>query len=100
MGVKMIVVTAKMKVKPEFKDQFMVEAENLIKLTRSEEGCLNYNLYSDTANPEYLIMLEFWDDMESLDSHMESEHFKAFGEAIPNYMDDEIDISKYEAETV
>jgi len=97
---KMIVVTAKMKVKPEFMNQFMVEAETLIKLTRCEDGCLSYNLYSDTANSDDMIMLEFWEDMECLDSHMESEHFIAFGKAIPTCMDAEIDISKYEVQTV
>lgn len=94
----MIIVRAMMKVKPGFKDIFRVETETLIKLTRSEEGCLSYNLYLDADNPDNLVMLEFWKDMKSLDSHMASEHFIAFGKAISKYLDGEIDINKYEAQ--
>jgi quinol monooxygenase YgiN len=97
---KMIVVTAKMKVKPDFKNQFMIETEPLIKHSRSEKGCLSYNLYTDIDDPNQLVMLEFWEDMDSLDSHMDSVHFKAFGNAIPKYLADEIDIFKYEAQEV
>ncbi|UTB32765.1 MAG: antibiotic biosynthesis monooxygenase [Methanobacterium sp. ERen5] len=96
----MIVVTAKMKVKPDAKYQFMVETEPLIKHTRSENGCLSYNLYTDIDDPNLLVMLEFWKDMDSLDAHMDSVHFKAFGEAIPKYLVDAIDISKFEAQEV
>jgi quinol monooxygenase YgiN len=96
----MIVVTAKMKVKPNFKYDFMVETEPLIKHTRSEEGCLSYNLYTDLDDPNQLVMIEFWKDMASLDAHMESKHFKTFGNAIPKYLTEEIDISKFEAKPV
>ena len=96
----MIIVTAKMKVKPDFKYEFMVETEPLIKHTRSEEGCLSYNLYTDIDDPNQLVMLEFWKDMDSLDAHMDSVHFKNFGKAIPKYLTCEIEIFKYEAQEV
>jgi quinol monooxygenase YgiN len=96
----MIVVTAKMNVNPDFKYDFMVATEPLIKHTRSEKGCLSYNLYADIDDPNQMVMLEFWKDAESLDAHMDSLHFKAFGKAIPEYLADEIELSKYEAQPV
>ncbi len=94
----MIVVTAKMKVIPASKYEFMVETEPLIKHTRSEKGCISYNLYTDIDDPNQMVMLEFWKDMDSLDAHMDTAHFKRFGEAISKYLTGEIDISKFEAQ--
>jgi len=96
----MIVVTAKMKVKPDVKYEFMVETEPLIKHTRLEKGCMSYNLYTDIDDPNQMVMLEFWNDKESLDAHMESIHFKNFGKAIPKYLAHEIEISKYDAKPI
>jgi quinol monooxygenase YgiN len=96
----MIVVTAKMNVKPASKYDFMVETEPLIKHTRSEKGCISYNLYNDTDDPNQLIMLEFWKDMDALDAHMNTVHFKAFGNAISKYLTGEIEISKFDAQKV
>lgn len=97
---KMIIVTAKMKVKQDFKSDFMVETEPLIENTRSENGCISYNLYNDIDDPNQLVMLEFWKDMDSLDAHMDTAHFKNFGNAISEYLADEIEIFKYEAQEV
>ncbi|ADZ09444.1 Antibiotic biosynthesis monooxygenase [Methanobacterium lacus] len=96
----MIVVTAKMNVKPASKYDFMVETEALIKHTRYEKGCISYNLYTDTDDPNQLVMLEFWKDMDDLDAHMNTVHFKAFGNAISKYLTCEIEISKFDAQKV
>lgn len=96
----MIIVTAKMKVKSGFKDKFVGEAQDLIKHTRSEEGCLSYSLYSDTDDPDHLVMLEHWKDMSSLDSHMESDHFKKFGEILDKYLEEDIEIAKFSSEPI
>lgn len=96
----MIVVTAKMKVKPASKYDFMVETEPLIKHTRSEKGCISYNLYTDIDDPNQLVMLEFWKDMDALDAHMNTVHFKSFGNAISKYLTGEIEISKFNAQKV
>lgn len=96
----MIVVTAKMKLKSGIKEEFILKSQDLINATRDEEGCLSYRLYSDTDDPNVLIMLEFWKDMDSLDSHSESEHFKNFGNILDQYLDDEIEITKFQAEEI
>ena len=96
----MIIVTAKMNVKSGFKDEFIGEAKDLINATRAENGCISYNLYSDTDDPNDLVMLEFWEDMDSLDTHMESDHFKQFGNILGKYVDEKMDIAKFQAESV
>lgn len=96
----MIVVTAKMKIKSGLKDEFIGEAQDLITATRAENGCISYNLYSDTDDQNDLVMLEFWEDLDSLDIHMESDHFKRFGTILGKYVDEEMEISKFRVESV
>jgi len=94
----MIVVTAKMTVKPGLKDEFVSGCQELIEATRKEEGCMSYKLYSDTDIQNELVMLEFWEDIESLNIHMETEHFKKFGDILDKFLVADIDVISYSAE--
>lgn len=48
---------------------------NLVEETRKEEGCIAYNLYQDTKDKCVLVMIEEWENNESLELHMKSPHF-------------------------
>jgi len=71
----MIRVVAKFSMKPEKKDEAMPLFEELIKLTRQEDGCNGYDLAKSTADDNLLVVLESWRDKEALDKHSASEHF-------------------------
>jgi quinol monooxygenase YgiN len=94
----MIVVTAKMTIKSGFKDEFVACCQELIEATRKEKGCISYNLYSDTDNQNELVMLEFWEDIGSLNIHMETEHFKKFGGILDKFLVADIEVISYSAE--
>jgi quinol monooxygenase YgiN len=94
----MIIVTAMMYVKPGNKTQFISEAKNLISATRQEAGCISYDLLASTEDEDVLIMLERWEDMDSLDKHMNTRHFKQFGATIEHLLAKEIDIKLYSVE--
>jgi quinol monooxygenase YgiN len=94
----MIIVTAKMTVKPEMKEVFILESKDLISSTRKEKGCISYDLYINTENKNELIMLENWDDIDSLNKHMETDHFKKFGSTLKKFLTKEIEIKTYPTE--
>jgi quinol monooxygenase YgiN len=96
----MIVVTAKMNVKAGQKTGFISNCQDLIDRSNKEDGCICYKLYSDTDNPDEMVMLEFWKDIESLNIHMETEHFKKFGYILEEFLDSEIEIRKYTADAI
>ena len=96
--VNMIIVTAIMKVKTGNKNAFISEAQDLISATRKENGCISYNLLSSTENENVLVMLEQWKDTDSLNKHMETEHFRQFGDTIKHLLAKEIDIQSYSVE--
>lgn len=71
----MIYVVAKNYANPENLEQIHKLYEELVKLTREEEGCIQYELFSDVKSPEKLTMIETWETREMLDRHLNSDHF-------------------------
>jgi quinol monooxygenase YgiN len=50
--------------------------------SRSEPGCLLYDVCRSQADPNELLVLEEWESQEVLDAHMATPHFQAFAERI------------------
>jgi quinol monooxygenase YgiN len=96
----MIIVTARMKVKTGNKKFFISEAQDLISATRKENGCISYNLLASTEDENVLVMLEQWKDKNSLNKHMETDHFKQFGDTIEHLLSEEIDIQSYSVKVI
>ena len=96
----MIMVTAKITAKSGDKDKIVSEAQNLIKSSRLESGCISYNLYAGTEDDNNLLMLEQWENPEVLKLHMQTEHFKAFNTCIENILAKEVDITVYSADKI
>jgi quinol monooxygenase YgiN len=54
----------------------LVKAEllKLIKTTRAEAGCINYDLHQDNDNPAYFLFYENWESRELWQDHMGKQH--------------------------
>jgi quinol monooxygenase YgiN len=46
--------------------------------TRSERGCINYDLHEARENPGLLVLHENWVSKADLDTHLRSPHIDAF----------------------
>jgi quinol monooxygenase YgiN len=73
---KMIVIVAQFTVLSGKKDTLMKEVKPLIEATRKEPGCIRYILHQDIKNPDNFAFVEHWKNQESVDKHMQSDHFK------------------------
>jgi quinol monooxygenase YgiN len=96
----MIMVTATITAKPGQRDAVIEKSKDLIESTRLEPGCISYQLYASTEDKDVLLMLEQWENPEVLESHMQTEHFKAFGVAIKDILAEELDINIYSADKI
>jgi quinol monooxygenase YgiN len=96
----MIIVTAMMNVKPGKKDAFILDAKELVVTTRQEKGCISYDLLASTEDEDLLVMLEKWENIESLNAHMETDHFKKFGGTIERFLTKEIEIKSYSVDSL
>ena len=96
----MILVTAKITSKSGDRNKIISKSKDLIESSRLESGCINYDLYESIEDVDVLLVLEQWKDKEALELHLQTEHFKAFGAAIEEFLDKEMDIVIYSAEKV
>lgn len=63
----------------EGKEDFLrAELEKLIPPTRTEEGCLQYDLHVDTGNPGFFMFYENWESRELWQAHMNAPHLQAY----------------------
>jgi quinol monooxygenase YgiN len=75
----MVYVIATLTVKPEMKAELFAAAKHCIAATRAEKGCLSYDLFESTTDPNKLVFVEQWESADLLPQHSKSDHMKAFG---------------------
>lgn len=57
-------------VRPEAADAMRPVLAGLAEQTRSEPGCLAYDLYESAVQPGYFITVERWRGQDDLDAHL------------------------------
>lgn len=57
----------------------------LMPLSRSEPGCLQYEAHRDPDDPNTFVLFESYADQDALDAHAASTHFQelVLGQALP-----------------
>jgi quinol monooxygenase YgiN len=74
----MIAVFAKIPVKPEAKEEAINEIKKLMAKVAKEKGTLHYTVNIDQNNPNTLVFMERYKDMEALGAHGSSPYFQEF----------------------
>lgn len=70
--------------KPGNEAEVKAALEELVTATRTEEGCISYELRVAADAPHVFVTIEKWRSHDDLDQHMKSEHItKAFSIAGP-----------------
>lgn len=64
------------------------ELLKLIRITRAEEGCINYDLHQDNENPAQFLFYENWESRELWQVHMENQHLKDYMAATEGAVED------------
>ena len=57
------------------------EILKLIAVTRSEPGCITYDLHQDNENPAIFMVYENWDSRDSWQAHTAATHLADFAKA-------------------
>ena len=73
-----LTIVANIIVKESHTEQVKAELFKLIDITRTENGCINYDLHQDNENPSHFMVYENWDSHESWQAHANNEHLAAF----------------------
>jgi quinol monooxygenase YgiN len=55
---------------------------HVVELTRSEPGCVAYDIGRDADSPDRFVAYECWRDLAALEDHLLTQHFAAVGGAL------------------
>lgn len=64
--------------KPGTREQILARAQAVQAATRAEPGCLAYDFFTCTDDPDRLVFVEEWVDQAAHATHMTFEHTKQF----------------------
>ncbi|AXT27492.1 antibiotic biosynthesis monooxygenase [Ruegeria sp. AD91A] len=73
-----LTIVANIKANPGKIDLVKAELTKLIDITRSEKGCINYDLHQDNDNPAHFVFYENWESRELWQTHMGAPHLAAY----------------------
>ncbi|MCL2016481.1 MAG: antibiotic biosynthesis monooxygenase [Defluviitaleaceae bacterium] len=91
----MIVLLVQFEVAAEKRDEFLAFFDKLAIPSQAEEGCIEYNLYSDMDKPTSFSLIEKWRDQAAIDFHNATPHFTAHVGTLRDYAGDTITAKKY-----
>lgn len=72
-----LTVIAKFVAKPGKEENLRSELLARIDPTRSEPGCIVYDLHQDIDNPAVLVFLESWHSKEDLEKHLQMPYLQS-----------------------
>jgi quinol monooxygenase YgiN len=73
-----VTVVARIKAKPGMEERVKEELLALVAPTRTEPGCLNYNLHQALDDTSSFVFYENWLSKQDLDEHLQKPHLRAF----------------------
>jgi quinol monooxygenase YgiN len=91
-----LTVLACLKAKAGKEEEVLREILFLIAPTRSEEGCVNYNLHRSQDDPALFCLYKNWRSREDLDEHLATPYLQAFLEKASELLADPVDLSFWE----
>jgi quinol monooxygenase YgiN len=66
----------------------------LVEPTRTETGCLRYELHRDREDPDRFTFVEEWTDEQALEAHFATEHIQQAGMAFPDLLEGSLEIRR------
>jgi quinol monooxygenase YgiN len=81
MADKKVTVVARIKTKKGMDESVKQELMALVAPTRSEKGCINYDLHRSIDDRSVFMVYENWVSKEDLDKHLAMPYMRAFMDA-------------------
>ena len=93
---KRVTVFARMKAKDGIAENVRQELMSLVPQTRSEEGCIKYDLHQSVDEKTLFMFYENWRSKEDLDKHLEMPYLKSFLEKADKILAEPVDVTLWE----
>lgn len=78
----MIIVTGSVQARPEALDEVLRHSLEHVRRSRLEPGCLLHSVHQDVEDPNRVVFVEHWADLDALHTHFAVPASNAFVEAL------------------
>ncbi len=92
-------VIARAKARPGMEENLRQAIEEAVGPTRSEEGCINYDLHQGAEDPSEFLLYENWRSKADLDAHLELPHIATLLGKLPELTENGVEITLYKMVT-
>jgi quinol monooxygenase YgiN len=92
---KRITVLALVKAKEGMEETVREELMSLVNPTRSEPGCINYDVHQAADDKSQFMFYENWKSMDDLEKHREMPHMKAYKQKIGSFLAKPIEVTLF-----
>ncbi|CAF3062377.1 unnamed protein product [Rotaria socialis] len=82
-------------VKPESIEKVRSILLGILEPTRKEDGCLKYKLFENLNDHCQFTFIGAWENEDSFDDHLQSDHFRKADSDIKNDLQKSIDVKRY-----
>ncbi|CAF3399827.1 unnamed protein product [Rotaria socialis] len=90
-----VVVVAHVYCRADQMENILSVLRTLTAATRTEPGCIKYELHQDLSDETHLTFIEEWENEEALKLHFQTEHFKHGNEQVQAASAKPVEIFKY-----
>jgi quinol monooxygenase YgiN len=95
MAGKQVTVVVRIKAKTGMEARVRQELLNLLKPTRAERGCLNFDMHQAPNDPSLFLFHENWVSEEDLKRHFETPHIKRWIEGAKVLLADPMELTRW-----
>jgi quinol monooxygenase YgiN len=92
---ELLTVVARVRAKTGQESRLRQELQRLVAPTRTEAGCLRYDLHESTTEPGWFLLYETWRSEADLQAHFQTSYLKAFFQIVPELADGPSEITKW-----
>lgn len=91
----MYVVLTSIPIDPAQRDDALDLVRDLAEQSRAEPGTVAYHATTDVNDPNVVRFVERYEDVEALEAHVETDHYERFVDALPEYVDGEMETTQF-----
>lgn len=95
MANKQLTVVVKLKAKPGLEAKVWEELHNLLRPTRAEQGCLNFDMHQDPNDPGLFLFHENWVCEGDLQRHFKTPHITEWIKKAEEMLAEPMELSKW-----
>jgi quinol monooxygenase YgiN len=93
MAGEQVTVAVRMRARPGNEERVRQELLALLEPTRSEPGCINYDMHESPSEPGLFFFYENWTSQELLDKHLAAPHITRWIAAAADLLAEPMELS-------